>query len=482
MEYVRRSADRSQPVVRLKSPQELRQAFQESGCSLEIGDCEAGVGTEALLRGLECVLENSVRTSHPLFFNQLYSKADPVAVLGDWCAAATNTNVHTYEVAPCYTVMESEVVSKVARLLGGPYATSHDGLLVPGGSIANLYGMQLARDRIDPNWKTRGMNGGPKLVAFTSSHAHYSYSKSAMLVGLGTDNLVKIGTDEGGGMIPEELEEAVERCEREGMVPFFVGATAGTTVRGGYDDFAAIARICERRRLWMHIDGAWGGSAMLSETHAAAMAGAERADSFCWNPHKMLGATLQCSVFLTRHENKLAECNATSASYLFQPDKLYTEFDLGDKTIQCGRRADCLKLWMMFKHSGDQELARRVDRCHDLADHVQRRVQESGGKFALAFDRRCTNVGFWYVPRSMRPFIFENASEEAKLEISRIAPKIKAEMQRSGDALIGYQPLDGRPNFFRIVFASADDVSFEDIDSMLDRIERIGEEIAPLHL
>ena len=69
-----------------------------------------------------------------------------MAVLGDWCAAATNTNVHTYEVAPCYTVMESEVVSKVARLLGGPYATSHDGLLVPGGSIANLYGMQLARD------------------------------------------------------------------------------------------------------------------------------------------------------------------------------------------------------------------------------------------------------------------------------------------------------------------------------------------------
>ena len=102
------------------------------------------------------------------------------------------------------------------------------------------------------------------MVAFTSSHAHYSYSKSAMLVGLGTDNLVKIGTDEGGGMIPEELEEAVERCEREGMVPFFVGATAGTTVRGGYDDFAAIARICERRRLWMHIDGAWGGGALLS--------------------------------------------------------------------------------------------------------------------------------------------------------------------------------------------------------------------------
>ena len=293
VEYVRQSSDRTQPVVRLKSPDELKAAFRAAGCSLDLADQAVEVDVATLLDGLDCILEHTVNTAHPLFFNQLYSKGDPLAILGDWVAAATNTNVHTYEVAPVYTVMEAEVLAKLARLLGGAYAAEHDGLLVPGGSIANLYGMQLARDRKDPEWKARGMNGGPRLVAFTSEHSHYSYKKSAMLIGLGTDNLVGIPTDASGAMRTDALEAAIVEAAAEGRVPFFVGATAGTTVRGGYDRFDEVADVCARHGLWMHIDGAWGGGALLSAAQRPSMRGAERADSFCWNPHKMLGATLQ---------------------------------------------------------------------------------------------------------------------------------------------------------------------------------------------
>jgi len=336
LEYVRGASVGSQPVVRLKSPGELKKAFRATGCGLEITGTEEVAGVDELLAAVECVLENSVNTAHPLFFNQLYSRGDPLSILADWMIAATNTNVHTYEVAPVYTVMEAEVLRRCARLIG--FEGGYDGLLVPGGSIANLYGMLLARHRADPEWKTRGMNGGPNLVAFTSDHSHYSYKKSAMTMGLGTDNLITIPTDrDTGAMVTEKLEEAILKSKAEGKVPFFVGATAGTTVRGGYDKFDEIADVCSEHGVWMHIDAAWGGGALLSRRQRHTMHGASRTDSYAWNPHKMLGATMQCSIFLTRHKDTLHECNGTSAEYLFQPDKLYTEYDVGDKTIQCGR-------------------------------------------------------------------------------------------------------------------------------------------------
>lgn len=157
---------------------------------------------------------------------------------------ATNTNAHTYEVAPVFTLAEVEVLAKMARIVGGAYAGSHDGLFVPGGSIANLYGallpsttslqdnilrsksdtlvqphwslktssginagMHLARNRADPGFKSRGAVGGPRLVAFTSEHAHYSYLKAATMTGLGSDNLVVVPCDGNGAMLPSGLSD-----------------------------------------------------------------------------------------------------------------------------------------------------------------------------------------------------------------------------------------------------------------------------------
>jgi len=229
--------------------------------------------------------------------------------------------------------------------------------------------------------------------------------------------------------------------------------------------------------MYHHVDACWGGGAMLSAKHRHVMSGVERADSVAWNPHKMSGATLQCSAFVTRHGGILAKTNGTQAAYLFQPDKLNTELDMGDKTIQCGRKADMFKLWLMWKANGDAGMRKTVDHCFDLASFMAEKIRyDRSGAWQLTYEPSCSNVCFWYVPEALRPFRWETATQEQIDKINQVAPLIKGEMQRSGDALIGYQAVNGRPNFFRIVFSSADAVQESDVTELMKRMARIGEE------
>ena len=140
--YVTSQSDPEEPVVRLANPEVLKQHFENAGIPLELPDGQAATSTDNLLAGVSTALRYSVRTGHPGFFNQLYARADAVSIAADWLAVAANTNVHTYEVAPVFTAIEVEVLSKLARCVGGEYASCHDGLFAPGGSISNIYGTQ----------------------------------------------------------------------------------------------------------------------------------------------------------------------------------------------------------------------------------------------------------------------------------------------------------------------------------------------------
>jgi glutamate/tyrosine decarboxylase-like PLP-dependent enzyme len=463
----------------LASPEEIHEKFAAAGVPLSLLGEQSCVSQEMLQKAVDLVLEYSVRTGHPLFFNQLYARGHPSGIAADWVSAATNSNCHTYEVAPVYTVMEKETLAKTASVVGGDYANGHDGLFVPGGSISNIYGMHLAHIRADPNFLKRGAVGGPRCVAFTSDQSHYSYLKSARLTGLGSDNLISIESDGQGRLQPEALEAAILKTKEEGGLPFFVGTTAGTTVLGAYDPFDKIADICQKYGMWQHVDGCWGGSVMLSAKHRHLVTGLNRADSLAWNPHKMMGAPLQCSIFLTKHEGILAQSNGTNAAYLFQPDKLHTSLDTGDKTIQCGRKTDMFKLWLMWKAIGDAGFEKTVDHCFEIASVMAKTMREdSSGAWKLVYEPSCTNVCFWYIPEKLRPFDFSKATKEQRAWLHRLAPLIKTEMQQTGDALIGYQSVNGRPNFFRIVFASADSVTHEDVTSMMGRIASMGEKHA----
>ena len=480
--YVVDSPKGDDPVIDLASPRELLAAFEET-VALSFDDRAPAQDDELLLAAVDLVVKHSVHTSHPRFINQNFAGPDPVSVVGDWLGAALNTTGATFEAAPVFTLMESAVLSKLGRIAG--YVSSEDdhvptlppGLFCPGGSTATLYALQLARHRRQPDIVRVGASG-ERLTLFVSRSGHYAATKSAALLGLGTDAVIKVDSDADGAIIPAALEAAVASSKDAGEVPFAVIATSGTTVTSAFDDIDALADICEANDLWLHVDGCYGGSALFSEKHRHLLTGVERSDSFVWNLHKMMGMTQQCTALLVRDPEQLTACFAGKADYLFQPDKLNAEYDSGDRTFQCARRIDVLKLWLSWHHHGDAGFAARIDHAVDMANHTRARIAASDGAFATLVSGDFTNVVFAWVPEEDRPLTLTpnptaDLAPEVFERLNELPPQVKARMQSEGTAMVGFQPIAGL-NTFRMLFMNPA-VSTTDVDVMLDRIAEYGQ-------
>ncbi|XP_054464348.1 cysteine sulfinic acid decarboxylase isoform X2 [Anoplopoma fimbria] len=402
---------------------------------------------------------------------QLFAGVDYHALAGRFLTEALNTNLFTYEVAPVFVLMENEVLRALRLLVGW---TEGDGLFCPGGSASNMYAMNLARYHFLPDVKSQGLCGLPRLNVFTSSESHYSVKKSAAFLGIGTDNVITVEVDDGGRMIPEDLEEKIKLAKSQGAVPFFVSCTSGTTVRGAFDPLDRIADVCEKHKLWMHVDAAWGGSVLFSKQHRHLMKGISRANSVAWNPHKMLVAGLQCSALLLQDTtNLLRKCHSANATYLFQQDKFYdVNLDVGDKSVQCSRKVDCLKLWLMWKAVGSIGFAERVDKAFSHARYLVEQMKKREG-FCLLHEPEFVNLCFWFIPPSMRG---KEGNADYQDRLAKVAPVIKERMMKQGTMMVGYQPLGNKVNFFRLVVFSPL-LSQKDMDFILDEIERLGNDL-----
>ncbi|NWR64122.1 CSAD decarboxylase, partial [Bucorvus abyssinicus] len=470
-------------VCEWKEPAELRELLD-----LELRG--RGEPPQRLLGRCRDLLRYSVKTGHPRFFNQLFSGLDHHALAGRFLTEALNTSQYTYEVAPVFVLMEEVVLAKLRELVGW---SSGDGIFAPGGSMANMYALNVARFWRFPESRRQGGRALPRLVLFTSQESHFSIQKGAAFLGIGTDNVRPVGTDQRGKMIPEELEKEIQRAKDEGAEPFLVCATCGTTVLGAFDPLGPIADLCQRHGLWLHVDAAWGGSALLSAEHRHLLAGIERrggvspfvspsspnsalprAHSVTWNPHKMLAAGLQCSAFLLRDTSGLLQrCHGAGATYLFQTDKFYdVSYDTGDKTPQCGRRVDCLKLWLLWKAVGTQGLARRVQRAFTATRYLAEEMKRREG-FELVMEPEFINLCFWFVPPSLRG---REGSPDYWPRLGKVAPAIKERMMRKGSMMVSYQPHGAKVNFFRQIVTSPA-VTKGDLDFFLDEIERLGRDL-----
>ncbi|XP_066865473.1 cysteine sulfinic acid decarboxylase isoform X2 [Kogia breviceps] len=265
-EVIRKGTSASEKVCEWKEPEELKQLLD-----LELRN--EGESQEQILERCRAVIRYSVKTCHPRFFNQLFSGLDPHALAGRIVTESLNTSQYTYEIAPVFVLMEEEVLKKLRALVGW---SSGDGVFCPGGSISNMYAVNLARYQRYPDCKQRGLRALPPLALFTSKECHYSVKKGAAFLGLGTDSVRMVKADERGKMTPEDLERQIGLAKAEGAVPFLVSATSGTTVLGAFDPLEAVADVCQRHGLWLHVDAAWGGSVLLSQTHRHLLNGIQR--------------------------------------------------------------------------------------------------------------------------------------------------------------------------------------------------------------
>lgn len=229
------------------------------------------------VRGCQETLRYSVRTSHPRFMNQLFAGSEPCGQIAELLTSVINNSVHTFGAAPLATVVEKHLIERVGQLAGFSNA---DGVFCPGGSYANMGAMLIARNEVFPHVPTDGWRPQDRPVVFTSTQAHYSVKKAAMMLGIGTANCVLVPTDSQGRMQPDALESLILTAKAGGKTPFFVSCTAGTTVTGSYDPLGALVAVCREHGVWVHADGAWGGAVIFSERHRELVQGLARSSSW----------------------------------------------------------------------------------------------------------------------------------------------------------------------------------------------------------
>jgi sulfinoalanine decarboxylase len=349
--------EKDQPVAERVDSDDLDKTVDYSLNPLPLLDSQ-------LIDKLKSLIVTTPKTATSLFFNQLFGGRQSKAVLGDLLAVLLNNSMYTYKVAGPQVAIEKEIINRSCELIG--YDEHSDGTLPPGGSMSNFMAVIMARDKVEPNARFAGIK--KPLVMYTSKESHYSNAKNASFSGLGRDQVRYINTNERGEMLTSELRQTVENDIKDGKIPFYVNATAGTTVLGAFDPFEEIADMCEEFDMWMHVDGAYCGATIFSEKYKYLLAGADRSDSFSYNAHKMLGTPLTCSLILVKDRKYLKHSFANKADYLYQTDD--GEYDLGQTSIQCGRRNDALKYWTLWKSVGTNGLGSIVDKQYELANYA----------------------------------------------------------------------------------------------------------------
>ena len=445
------------PVATAPNALELEQILD-----LELG--QDGCSIDELSSAVQDYLKYSPNAAKPDFYKLLYSGLNKEALLGDWITSLVNSTMHTYQVGPVATLMELELIRQWNSLVG---FDAGDGVMVTGGSQANLIGMMLARQKACPNIKTQGhaaLNEKGALVAYVSDQSHYSYQRAVNILGIGSDNLIAIKSDDQGRICPKSLTQAIDKDASEGRTPFFIGLTAGTTVVGAYDPVKICSEIASKHGLWLHIDGAWGAPVLFSNAHKHLLSDSHLADSFAWDAHKLLNVPITAAVILVKEAGALLECcSGGGGEYLFHNDD-NKEFNLGERSIQCGRRADALKVWLSWKAVGYSGFQAKIDYLQALK---QRSVQmiEGEPRFELLAPSVYLNVLFRYTP--------ENMQDEEK--IAQLNVDLCTQMREQGGPYVDYARYKGRTGI-RLILAN-DDASDEDIQRLLKHCLKVGQEL-----
>jgi len=325
------------------------------------GLAENGLSPAEVIERLRRALAATPSSSSWRFVNQLFGGREPAATAAEMLATLPNISMYTFKAAGAQILIERALLAHMARHAGFADA---EGCFTPGGSIANLVALLLARNAALPGARDRGLDGA-RVGIYTSEEAHYSVPKNAGILGLGRDAVRRIPVDRCGRMDPDALARRIAADREASVRPLFVNATAGTTVRGAFDPLRSIATIAREHGAWLHVDGALGGSLVLCPSRRDLVDGLELADSFAWNPHKMMGVPLQCSLLLVARRGELGRSLDETADYLFQSHA--DDFNPGHRSIQCGRRNDALKLWAAWLRLGDRGWDERIRRQLALA-------------------------------------------------------------------------------------------------------------------
>ena len=363
---------RQYPVLSQVRPGEVR-------AQLEASAPEQGEPLDALLDDFErIVLPGVTHWNHPRFFAYFGISSSAPGILAELLIATLNVNGMLWRTSPAATEVEEVACDWLRQAIGLPEGFS--GVINDTASTSTLYALTAAREAIPDLDVRRSGVDGRRLRLYTSAEAHSSVEKAGLVLGVGQQGCVKIPTDDRFRMRPDALADAIARDRADGLVPFAVVPTVGTTSTTSIDPVPEVAEIARREGLWVHVDAAYGGAAAILPTHRGVLLGCERADSIVVNPHKWMFTPIDCSVLFCRREDVLRRAFSIVPDYLANDDgEVRNLMDFG---AALGRRFRGLKLWFVLRAFG-LERAREILSRHIAMAQGLRAWVEADADFEL---------------------------------------------------------------------------------------------------
>ncbi|MGW4977573.1 lysine decarboxylase DesA [Streptomyces mirabilis] len=410
--------------------------------------------TSAVLDELEEVyLRDAIYFHHPRYLAHLNCPVVIPAVLGEAVLSAVNSSLDTWDQSAGGTLIERRLIDWTNERIGlGPAA---DGVFTSGGSQSNLQALLLAREEAKPG--SEPGDTAARLRIFTSEVSHFSVKKSAKLLGLGADAVVSIPVDHDKRMQTLALAHELERCERDGLIPMAVVATAGTTDFGSIDPLPEIAELCSRFGAWMHVDAAYGCGLLTSLKNRDRLEGIERADSVTVDYHKSFFQPVSSSAVLVRDAATLR--HATYHAEYLNPRRMVQERipNQVDKSLQTTRRFDALKLWMTLRVMGADGIGELFDEVCDLAQEGWK-LLVADPRFDVVVEPSLSTLVFRFIPGAVTD----------PAEIDRANLYARKALFASGDAVVAGTKVGGR-HYLKFTLLNPE-TTVDDIAAVLDLI------------
>ena len=404
---------------------------------------------------------------HPHYVGHQVPASVPLAALFELVGIATNQVMAIYEMGPWATAVERAVIDAVGETLGfapGRFA----GLVTSGGSVANLTGLLTARNVALGNAWSAGLAGRrPAPVLIAHADAHYSVTRSAGILGVGTEQIILAGLDADRRMDAGQLDDTLADLRARGVPIIAVSAAACATPIGAFDLLDEIAEVCRRHEVWLHVDAAHGGALAFSTRYRHLLAGIEQADSVVCDAHKMMFMPALCAMLFYRNRDHRIAAFHQDAPYLFDPAAPeLAEYDSGVVNLECTKRAAAFSVWGIWSLLGPQLFADLVDVTIDLAKRFHVLLCEADD-FEPLHEPQCNIVAFRYLPVALRTAPIA--------QIDALQLRLRRAVIESGEFYLVQSRIDGRPVLRTTMMNPL--TNEDDLGELLECLRRFGREL-----
>jgi aromatic-L-amino-acid/L-tryptophan decarboxylase len=395
---------------------------------------EQGEAFEQIFNDFERVIVPALtHWNHPGFFAYFAITASEPGILAEFLSAALNQQAMLWRTSPAATELEEVVLDWLRQLMGLP--AGFEGVIYDTASVATLHGLAAAREAVVPDVRRAGLAGRPdvgRMRVYCSEHAHSSVDKAVILLGLGHESLRRIPADASFSLDVRALDAAIVDDRAAGLTPVAVVATVGTTSMTSADPVDAVAEMCGREGLWLHVDAAYAGVAAIIPEHRHHFTGWERADSIVVNPHKWLFTPFDLSAFYCRRMDVVRSAFSLVPEYLRTAEGASVR-NLMDTGVQLGRRFRALKLWMILRHFGAEGLRGA------LAEHMRLAQLFAQWVDADADFERLAPVPFSVVCFRARP----HDVPRGDAELDALNEQLMASVNASGEIFLSHTKVNG---------------------------------------